>query len=110
VGSLSLRAAKAALGDDKHLRESVEVARLGCDYMAENLETPTYETEANFVLADVSPHDASEVAHALEERGVIVRDTTSFGLDDCIRVSVGTRDETERAVREINDVYTNLEG
>lgn len=105
VGSVSLKAARAALGDEDHLRDSVELARWGREYMAENLDAPTYDTEANFVLADVSPHDAGDVAQELERRGVIVRDTTSFGLSECIRVSVGTREETERAVEEINDVY-----
>lgn len=107
VGSVSLKAARAALGDDDHLRESVELARWGRRYMSENLDAPTYDTEANFVLADVSPHDATEFAGELEKRGVIVRDTTSFGLPECVRVSVGTRDETKRAVRELNDVYEN---
>jgi histidinol-phosphate aminotransferase len=73
--------------------------------MAEELDAPTYETEANFVLADVSPQRATDVADELERRGVIVRDTTSFGLPECIRVSVGTREETRRAVEEINEVY-----
>ncbi|MFP4174638.1 MAG: pyridoxal phosphate-dependent aminotransferase, partial [Halobacteriales archaeon] len=109
VGSVSLRAGRAALGDDDHLRETVELARWGRDYMAESLDAPTYESAANFVLVDVSPHDASDIAGELERRGVIVRDTTSFGLSDCIRVSVGTRDETRRAVREINDVYADGE-
>lgn len=109
VGSLPLRGVSAALEDEEHLRETVEVSRWGRDYMADNLEPRKFLSEANFVLVDVSPHDASDFAGALERRGVIVRDTTSFGLDDCIRVSVGTRDETKRAVREINDVYENPE-
>ena len=78
--------------------------------MRDELDAPMYETAANFVLVDVSPHDASEVAEELERRGVIVRDTTSFGLPSCVRVSVGTRDETRRAVRELNDVYRDRGG
>jgi histidinol-phosphate aminotransferase len=105
VGSVSLYAARGALGDNEHLQESVELARWGREYMAKNLDAPTYETEANFILADVSPQRATDVADELERRGVIVRDTTSFGLPECIRVSVGTREETRRAVEEINEVY-----
>ena len=105
VGSVSLYAARGALGDEEHLHESVELARWGREYMANELDAPTYETEANFVLADVSPKSASEVTDELERRGVIVRDTTSFGLPECIRVSVGTREDTRRAVEEINEVY-----
>jgi len=110
VGTVSLRAARAALGDDEHLRETLELTRWGRGYMRDELDAPMYETAANFVLVDVSPHDASEVAEELERRGVIVRDTTSFGLPSCVRVSVGTRDETRRAVRELNDVYRDRGG
>lgn len=105
VGTVSLYAARAALSDEEHLHETVELSRWGREYMSENLDAPTYSTDANFVLVDISPQDASEVAEELERRGVIVRDTTSFGLPSCVRVSVGTREETRRAVSEINDVY-----
>ena len=36
--------------------------------------------------------------------GVIVRDATSFGLPECIRVTCGTREETRRAVEVLNGV------
>jgi len=47
---------------------------------------------------------AATVADALQERGVIVRDCTSFGLPGCVRVTCGTENETRRAVRELNEV------
>ena len=47
---------------------------------------------------------ATAVAEATQERGVIVRDTSSFGLPECIRVSCGTREETKTAVEVLNEV------
>jgi len=41
---------------------------------------------------------------AANERGVIVRDTTSFGLPGCVRVTAGTREGTRRAVEVLNGV------
>lgn len=104
VGTLSLHAARAALGDTEHLERTVELARWGREYMRENLEPRVYKSQANFVLVDVSPREAAGVAEELEKRGVIVRDTTSFGLPECIRVSVGRKSDTERAVDLINEV------
>lgn len=104
VGALSLRAAQAALEDADHLDRSVERARSGRERLAEALDVATYPSQANFVLCDVAPQDAGDVAAALEARGVIVRDTTSFGLPHCIRVSVGTEAQTERAIDAINEV------
>ena len=44
------------------------------------------------------------MADELQERGVIVRDCTSFGLPGCIRVTCGTEPQTERVVDAINEV------
>jgi histidinol-phosphate aminotransferase len=54
------------------------------------------------VLADVG--DAAAVSDALEGRGVIVRDCTSFGLPACIRITCGAETETKHAVSETNEV------
>lgn len=104
VGTLSLHAARAALQDKTHLERTLELAQWGRDYMAMELDPRVYSSEANFVLIDVSPLTAADVAGELEERGVIVRDTSSFGLPGCIRVSVGRKPDTERAVSMINEV------
>ncbi|MDY7081490.1 MAG: aminotransferase class I/II-fold pyridoxal phosphate-dependent enzyme, partial [Halobacteria archaeon] len=71
VGTPSLYAAMGALEDEGHLQESVELARWGRDYMSKNIDAPTFESEANFVLVDVSPRQASDVAETLEKRGII---------------------------------------
>jgi histidinol-phosphate aminotransferase len=102
ASEIACRAGLAALDDAEHVRESVETARESREYMYERLEAPTWESEGNFVLAEVG--DATAVAEALQRRGVIVRDCTSFGLPDCIRITCGTDEETRRAVAECNEL------
>ncbi|GGN23221.1 histidinol-phosphate transaminase [Halarchaeum nitratireducens] len=99
---VACRAGLAALDDDEHVEQTVEMARWSRTYMAEHVDAPTYESHANFLLVEVG--DASAVAEALQERGVIVRDCSSFGLPECVRITCGTEAETERAVRELNEV------
>ena len=119
ASELALRAALAALDDDEHLERTVEIARWAREYMYDRLNAPTWESGGNFVLADVgdafarrskcSPESpASTVAEAAQRRGVIVRDCTSFGLPTCVRISCGTREETERAVSTLNDVLAEV--
>jgi len=108
------RAGLAALEDDEHVERSVHVARWAREFMRDALSAPTWESGGNFVLVDVagadvdadeaSPGTAGPVARRLRERGVIVRDCTSFGLPDYIRVTCGTENETRRAVEAINEV------
>ncbi|WP_311172016.1 histidinol-phosphate transaminase [Halobellus ordinarius] len=106
ANEVACRAALAALDDDDHLERSVETARWSREYLREELDVPTWPSGGNFVLCAVG--DASAVADASQRRGVIVRDTSSFGLPECIRVSCGTREETRRAVEVINDVVADI--
>ncbi len=104
ASELACRGGLAALTDDDHVEKSVETARWAREYIYENLDAPTWESHGNFVLAEVG--DASTVAEAVQERGVILRDCTSFGLPDCVRITCGTEEETRRAVRELNEVLS----
>lgn len=102
VSEVACRAGLAALDDREHVRKSVRTAKWAREYIADELDAPTWESHGNFVLAEVG--DASAVADELQRRGVIVRDCTSFGLPECVRVTCGTEAETERAVTELNEV------
>ena len=118
VNELACRGGLAALSDDEFVERTVETARWAREYMHEHLDAPTYESGGNFVLVDVgeaAPHDADEgagsaVAAETQRRGVIVRDCSSFGLPDCIRITTGTREETRRAVEVVNGVLAEVDG
>ena len=49
-----------------------------------------YDSAANYVLCRVRGMDTSTVRQAMERRGVILRYFDRAGLEDCIRISVGT--------------------
>lgn len=108
ASELACRAGLAALEDDEHVSRTVETARDAREYMRENVDAHVWESEGNFVLADVG--NASVVAGEMQERGIIVRDCTSFGLPGCIRITCGTDAETERAVETLNVVLSEKIG
>ncbi|MEE6209811.1 histidinol-phosphate transaminase [Salarchaeum sp. III] len=99
---VACRAGLAAMDDDEHVERTVEAAAWAREYMTEHIDARVFESHGNFVLVEVG--DAAAVAEALKHRGVIVRDCTSFGLDDCIRITCGTKAETETVVEELNEV------
>ena len=107
AGELACRAGLAALEDDDHVDRTVEAARWGREYFRTHLDAPTWESHANFVLADVG--DGAAVADRLQDEGVIVRDCTSFGLPSYIRISCGTREETRQATAAVNRVLRSAE-
>ncbi len=102
ASELACRAGLAALDDDEHVEETVETARWAREYYHEHLDAPTWDSGGNFVLCEVG--DAGAVADAAERAGVIVRDCSSFGLDECIRITCGTREDAKTAVDVVNGV------
>ena len=100
ASEIACRAGLAALDDDEHIRKTVETAAWAREYIYEEIECPTWDSAGNFVLCEVG--DGTDVSERAQREGIIVRDTTSFGLPECIRITCGTRDETKRAVEVLN--------
>ena len=100
VSGAAIAAGVAALSDVGHLEKSIELARVGREYLKEHLPFDVYDSQANFVMVDVSPHKAKDVCEGLLEMGVIVRDCSSFrdAGKSLVRVTVGTREQNERVV------------
>ena len=53
-------------------------------------------SQANFILCKVVGRNARELKGALEQQGILVRYYNKTGLDNCIRISVGRPDQTDR--------------
>ncbi|MCG1003006.1 MULTISPECIES: histidinol-phosphate transaminase [Halobacterium] len=102
ASAIACRAGTAALDDDEHVEQTVESVEWGRQYIHDELDARTYESHGNFVLANVG--DATEVAEAAKQEGVLIRDCSSFGLPEHVRITCGTREETERAVAVLNEV------
>ncbi|MCL4832715.1 MAG: histidinol-phosphate transaminase [Caldilineaceae bacterium] len=55
-----------------------------------------YPSEANFILCRVEGRDAADLKQSLERQGILVRYYNKSGLDNCIRISVGRPEQTDR--------------
>ncbi len=59
-----------------------------------------FETEANYVL--VKFQDSEKIFKTLWEQGIILRDQhKALGLQNCIRITIGTREELEKTIATI---------
>ena len=101
----------ASLRDLPYLRATVEKLKAERRRLIDALRTIPYlapqPSEANFVLCRVLDRSAKEVKLALERQGILVRYYSKPGLDNCIRISVGRPDQTERllaALRAIGEL------
>jgi histidinol-phosphate aminotransferase len=80
----------AALGDKEWLHRSLELNARG---MRQFQPVPS---EANFVMIPMEGAEpARRVFQTLIERGVIVRNLSTFELPECLRISTGTEEEMD---------------
>lgn len=100
--------AEAALGDDAHIARSLaENARMRV-WLADRLNAIGVATDpsfANFVLARFrDPAQADACNAALLADGLIVRKVDSYGLPECLRITIGD----ESACRRVLHVITQF--
>jgi histidinol-phosphate aminotransferase len=67
----------------------------------ESLEV--YPSAANFVLVRARGRSGGELRDALTRRGIFVRYFDTPRLQDCLRISVGRSEDTERVVEALRE-------
>jgi histidinol-phosphate aminotransferase len=67
-----------------------------------------FRTEANFILVRFPVAIKRELQAGLKARGVIVKFLDDPGLDDCVRVTTGTRDQNARVMGAFRDIVSSL--
>ena len=106
VNGLAQAAALAALDDKAFLAKTVRAVQQGMRFVTQSLDKlqlAYVPSAANFLLIDMGPR-AAEVAQALLEQGVIVREMTAWKLSGYIRVTIGTMEENRRFVRALTHI------
>ena len=107
--NVNVAAAVAGLASLRHVEQIYEVvaklkaerARLFASLVAHVAYLRPHPSQANFVLCDVVDRSARELKLALEQRGILVRHYNKPGLQNCIRISVGRPEQTDRLLDEL---------
>ena len=105
VNGLAHRAGVSALEDAGYLPRAREAVFSAKDYLVKELEALGLETprsNANFILVKVG--DAAKWRSMLLSKGMVVRDCTSFGLPQYIRLGIKTMAECQRLVVAMAEV------
>ncbi len=106
VNGLAQAAGLIAIADAEYLERARQAVAASRDCVVERLTAlgiRCYPTAANFVLAQVG--DAGRLRDDLARRGLFVRDCTSFGLPDCIRIGLRPVEDCERLADAIADLW-----
>ncbi len=111
ASSVAQAAAVAALSDQTYMQRSVQRIRNGRRFLAEGLARLGLEcvpSEANFLLVPVGQagFTATEFTEALLRKGFAVRDCSSFGLPQHVRVTVGTEEQNASFLSAVAEIVS----
>jgi len=106
VNSLAAMAARIAVQDQQFVEDYVMEVLAARELLyvgLERLKIAYIESQANFVLFQAGER-AVEIRDELRRRGVLVRDR-SYELPGSVRVTVGTRDQVQRFLDELEQIW-----
>jgi histidinol-phosphate aminotransferase len=110
VNAVAQRAGVLALEQEDYLEQCKIKLQQSKDFLMRGLTDlglPPLSSEANFFLVEVG--DAGKLRQQLLKRGILIRDCTSFGLPDYIRVAPRTMPEGQKLIAAIKEIRSTSE-
>jgi histidinol-phosphate aminotransferase len=108
VNAAALRAVEASLDDLEYLHGTVGRIKSERNRMYRVLQRldylEPYPSTANFILCRVIRGDAHDVAQRLADRGIMIRSYGDPQLRDCLRISVGRSEDTDRLIEALQTI------
>jgi histidinol-phosphate aminotransferase len=106
ISTVAIEGAVAALQDQDHVVGTVDMIRAERKWLIDHLDQlnlKAWPSETNFVMLRC-PVPAQQVFEHLLGFGVIVRPGSTFGMPDCIRVTIGVREANEALVAALSNL------
>ena len=112
VNRLWIAAAVASLDDLDYVRKNVQTIKKDREYLVKELRRMglfVYPSQANFVMARLdSEEQAKGVYERLKAQKILIRYWSKPRIDDCVRITVGTREEIDALLRALAALLENL--
>lgn len=107
IDRLAQAGAIAALQDSAYFEQTCRAVIATRERMTASLVEQGFEvlpSAANFVFARHPGHDAATLAAQLRERSIIVRHFRQPRIDQFLRISIGTDDESQALIAALNTI------
>ena len=105
---IAMVAGIAAMGDKDFLHKTLMLNRVGYKFLKSNLSKLniiTIPSVTNFITTVwESQKKANYITDALLQKGIIVRNLSPFGWSNCIRISIGTEEQNNRLISELESI------
>ena len=105
--SLSQEMAIIALDDKEYLNKVIKANHETKNWFESELEKikiKTLPSEGNFSFVEMSNEEAKKISAHLANSGIIVRQLDSYGLANCLRITIGTKEEMAATINSLKDL------
>ena len=105
--SLSQEMAIIALDDKEYLNKVIKSNQEIKSWFEEelkNIKIKTLPSEGNFSFVETSDEEAKKISSHLANSGIIVRQLDSYGLPNCLRITIGTKEEMEVTINSLKSL------
>jgi histidinol-phosphate aminotransferase len=107
VDAVALAAATAAMRDRRYFSDNVEKVKAERTRLTKELRALDFvvpDSSSNFVLAQCKDCKAGNVYDKLAERNIYVRFFDTLGLDDKLRITVGTKEQNDKLIGALKEI------
>jgi histidinol-phosphate aminotransferase len=113
VNKIAQACANEALKDNKFLIKSVKHNILWCKKVKKELEKYKISTNnigPNFFLLNFNKckFSADKVEQKLEDSGIILREMRSYGIKNCLRLTIGNKKENLFFLNKMKSIFKNV--
>ncbi len=105
--SISQEMAMLALEDKAYLEEVIDNNQKTKDWFESELKKLNIESrpsEGNFSFIETTEKKAKEISAHLINDGIIVRQLDSYGLPNCLRITIGTKNEMMVTIKSLKKI------
>ena len=107
VDAVAIKAGCAAVEDDKYFKDTLNKLVSTRERLADALSDMGFDvadSSANFLFAKHDKYAAKEVFAFLREKGIFVRYFNKPRIDDRLRITVGTDEETDALINALKEL------
>jgi histidinol-phosphate aminotransferase len=105
--SISQEIAIIALEDKDYLKKVIDNNHKIKYWFEEELKKlyiNTRPSEGNFSFIETSEEKANNISTHLTNEGILVRQLDSYGLSNCLRITIGTKKEMETTIKSLKKI------
>ena len=109
VDAVAIALATAAIRDQAYFRQNVDKIKKERGILTDQLRSLGFEvrdSQSNFVLAKAKNGSAGRIHEELARQNIFIRYWKTPGLEDKLRISVGTKEQNERLMAALKKILS----